>query len=96
MNHAIFVVRIKGNPTHLIYKEYECTEIKVQFPVVRQKDSKSELTLLIWGEYRNDFLKYYKVQDHLIIEGILTSKGYKNGENEAKVIAKKIYPFLLA
>ena len=32
----------------------------------------------------------------LIIEGILTLKGYKNGENEPKVIVKKLYPFLLA
>lgn len=96
MNHAIFIVKIIGNPTHLIYKEYETLEIKVQFPVVRQKDSRSELTLLIWGDSRNDFLNYYSIQDHLIIEGILTSKGYKNGENEAKVIVKKMYPFLLA
>lgn len=96
MNHAIFVVRMIGKPTHLIYKEHETIEIKVQFPTVRQKESRSELTLIIWGEDRNDFLKYYKVQDHLIIEGILTSKGYKDGENEAKVIVKKIYPFLLA
>ena len=78
-----------------VYKEYESIEIKVQFPVLRQKDSRGELTLLLWGDYRNDFLKYYKVQDHLIIEGTLTLKGYKNGENEIKVIVKRLYPFLL-
>ena len=95
MNHSIFVVKVIGEPVHLVYKEYETIEIKVQFPVIRQKDSRGELTLLLWGDSRNDFLKYYKIQDHLIIECILTLKGYKNGENEAKVIIKKLYPFLL-
>ena len=95
MNHGIFVVKVVDKPVHLNYKEYETIEIKVQFPILRQKDSRSELTLLIWGDYRNDFLKYYKVQDYLIIQGTLTLKGYENGENKPKVIVKRIYPFLL-
>lgn len=95
MNHAIFVIKVREKPIYFKYKEYEAIEIKVQFPVLRQKDSRSELTLILWGDYRNDFLRYYKVQDYLIIEGTLTFKGYKNGENEAKIIVKKIYPFLL-
>ena len=95
MNHAIFVIKVLGEPIHFIYKEYEAIEIKVQFPILRQKNSRSELTLLLWGDYRNDFLRYYKVQDYLIIQGTLTFKGYKNGENEPKIIIKKIYPFLL-
>lgn len=96
MNHAIFVIKVLEKPTHLIYKEYETIEIKVQFPILRQKNSSSELTLLLWGDYRKDFLRYYKTQDYLIIEGTLTFKGYKNEENEPKIIVKKIYPFLLA
>ena len=98
MNHGIFVIKVLEEPAQLIYKEYEAIQIKVQFPIVRQKDSRSELTLIIWGDYRKDFLRYYKVKDYLIVEGTLTFKGYKNVENEniAKVIVKKIYPFLLA
>ena len=61
MNHAIFVVKAIGEPVHLVYKGYETIEIKVQFPVLRQKDYMGGLTLLLWGDYRNDFLKYYKV-----------------------------------
>ena len=95
MNHAIFVIKVLEKPIHFIYKEYEAIEIKVQFPILRQKNSRSELTLLLWGDYRNDFLRYYKVQDYLIIEGTFTFKGYKNGENEPKIIVKRIYPFLL-
>nr|YP_011007508.1 hypothetical protein V2496_pgp011 [Sporochnus bolleanus]WAM64937.1 hypothetical protein [Sporochnus bolleanus] len=95
MNHAIFVVKVIKNPVHLIYKEYPTIEITVQFPVVRQKNSRSELTILLWGGHRDDFLKYYKVQDYLLIEGILTLKGYKNEKTDAKVIVKRLYPFLL-
>ena len=95
MNDAIFVVKVVDKPINLIYKEYEALQIKVKFPVLRQKDSRSELTLLLWGDYRNDFIKYYKVQDYLIVQGTLTLKGYKNGENEPKLIGKRIYPFVL-
>nr|YP_011005681.1 hypothetical protein V2479_pgp011 [Cutleria multifida]WAM62685.1 hypothetical protein [Cutleria multifida] len=95
MNHALFVVKVIKNPIHLIYKELETIEIKVEFPAPRQKNSKNQLTLLLWGSYREDFLKYYKVQDYLIVEGILTLKGYQNEDNEVKVIVKRLYPFLL-
>lgn len=95
MNDSVFVVKVVEKLVDLNYKEYEATQVKVQFPVLRQKDDRSELTLILWGDYRNDFMKYYKVKDYLIIQGILTLKGYKNGENEPKVIARKIYPFRL-
>nr|YP_009182481.1 hypothetical protein MOGBL162 [Costaria costata]ALF63025.1 hypothetical protein MOGBL162 [Costaria costata]QWK43900.1 hypothetical protein [Costaria costata]WAM62544.1 hypothetical protein [Costaria costata] len=92
MNHAIFVVKIIEKPIHLICKEYQSMEIKVKFPAPRQKDSINKLTLLIWGNYKSDFINYYKAQDYLIIEGILTSQ---SSVNEVKVIVKKLYPFLL-
>ena len=95
MNHALFVVKVIKDPVHLIYKEFQAIEIKVEFAVRRQKNSRNELTVLLWGGYREDFLKYYKVQDYLIIEGIITVKGYKNEENEVKLIVKRLYPFLL-
>nr|YP_009182620.1 hypothetical protein LEIZ163 [Undaria pinnatifida]AKG50045.1 hypothetical protein LEIZ163 [Undaria pinnatifida]UXC96956.1 hypothetical protein ycf41 [Undaria pinnatifida]UXC97094.1 hypothetical protein ycf41 [Undaria pinnatifida]UXC97232.1 hypothetical protein ycf41 [Undaria pinnatifida] len=95
MNHAIFVVKVIEKPVHLIYKECQSMEIKVKFPILRQKNSKNELKLLLWGDYKGDFIKYYKTQDYLIIEGILTSTGYVNEANEVKIIVKKLYPFLL-
>jgi len=98
MNHAIFVVKAIEKPVHLIYKECQYMEIKVKFPAPRQKNSRNEMTILLWGDYKGDFVKYYKTQDYLIIEGTLTSKGYINEENEineVKIIVKKLYPFLL-
>nr|YP_011006382.1 hypothetical protein V2486_pgp012 [Ecklonia cava]WAM63386.1 hypothetical protein [Ecklonia cava]WAM63527.1 hypothetical protein [Ecklonia cava subsp. stolonifera] len=98
MNHAIFVAKVIEKPVHLVYKEYQSMEIKVKFPSPRQKNSKNELKILLWGDDKGDFLKYYKTQDYLIIEGTLTSTGYINKENEineVKFIVKKFYPFLL-
>nr|YP_010206579.1 Ycf41 [Alaria crispa]YP_010206861.1 Ycf41 [Alaria esculenta]UAX22022.1 Ycf41 [Alaria sp. PI001]UAX22163.1 Ycf41 [Alaria sp. PI20]UAX22586.1 Ycf41 [Alaria sp. TTB000023]UAX22727.1 Ycf41 [Alaria sp. TTB000026]UAX22868.1 Ycf41 [Alaria sp. TTB000053] len=98
MNHSIFVVKVIEKPVRLIYKGCQSIEIKVKFPAPRQKNSKNELTLLIWGDDKDDFVKYYKIQDYLIIEGTLTSKGYindGNDGNEVKIIVKKFYPFLL-
>nr|QWK43758.1 hypothetical protein [Desmarestia aculeata] len=95
MNHAIFVVKVIKNPVHLIYNDDQIIEIKVQFSVPQSNTSKNELTLVLWGEYRDNFLKYYKVQDYLIIEGIITLKGYKDEGNEVRVIVKRLYPFLL-
>nr|QWK42339.1 hypothetical protein [Postelsia palmaeformis] len=95
MNHGIFVVKVIGKPVQLIYKECQSMEIKVKFPARRQKNSINELTLLLWGDYKGDFVKYYKTQGYLIIEGTITSKGYADEENEVKIIVKKLYPFLL-
>ena len=60
-----------------------------------QKNFKNELTLLLWGEYRNDFLRYYKIQDYLIVDGTLALKNTDGGDNEVRIIVKKLYPLLL-
>nr|YP_011006665.1 hypothetical protein V2488_pgp011 [Halosiphon tomentosus]WAM63810.1 hypothetical protein [Halosiphon tomentosus] len=95
MNHAFFVVKIIGNPVHLIHNECQSIEIKVKVSTPRKKSSRKELTLVLWGDSFLSFLKYYKIQDYLIIEGIVTLKGYINEDNEVKVIVKRLYPFLL-
>nr|QWK41768.1 hypothetical protein [Akkesiphycus lubricus] len=101
MNHAIFIVKITGSPIYILYeekKEYENIEIEVQFASPRQKSSKNKLQLFLWGECQKDFIKYYdkNVEKYFIVEGIITLKGYDNVENEAKIIAKKIYPLIVA
>nr|YP_009330448.1 Ycf41 [Coccophora langsdorfii]ANS72220.1 Ycf41 [Coccophora langsdorfii] len=94
MNHAFFIVKVVKSPIHLMFKDYETIEIKVEFPTSRQKNSKNEILLLLWGDHRDDFLKYYKVQDYLLIEGIITLNA-TNTNKEVKVTVKKLYPFLL-
>jgi len=98
MNHGIFIVRVIENPIDLIYNENLVLKILVQFAKTNKKTFRNEISLLLWGGFREDFLNLYKIQDYLLIEGIITStsKGYiSNTDEEVKLIAKRVYPFLL-
>lgn len=95
MNHTIFIVKIITNPVHLIYDDHHSIEIEVEFAAPIQKNFENELTLVLWGHHRDDFLKYYKTQDYLLIEGFLAVKGYRNDQTQLKIVARCMYPFLL-
>nr|YP_011007368.1 hypothetical protein V2495_pgp012 [Scytothamnus australis]WAM64797.1 hypothetical protein [Scytothamnus australis] len=95
MNHAIFIVKLIKDPVSINYENYQTVEAKVKFASPRQKSSINELTLLLWGEYRDDFLTYYKVHDYVIVEGILTLTDSKTNISEGKLIVKRLYPLLL-
>lgn len=96
MNHSIFLVKILAGPVHLNYNTYKTIELEVQFARISYKNLKNKLILTLWGDHRDDFLKYYKIHDYLVIEGILTNKCYKNEKSDLKIIAKRVYPFLLS
>jgi len=98
MNHAIFLVKIIKGPVHLTYNSHETIELETQFAGINYKSLKNKLLLTLWGDHRDDFLKYYKVHDYLVIEGILTNKGYDNNKSNfnLKIIAKRVYPFFLS
>lgn len=93
MNHAIFIVKLITPPTQLSYNSHHTIELGVQFAGANYRNFKNQFTLILWGEHAEDFLKYYKIQDYLVVEGIMTIKGYTNPN--LKIIAKRIYPFLL-
>lgn len=89
MNHAIFVIKVCKNPVHSVHCEQKIIEIEVQFPTPRQKNYKNKFKLILWGNHKDDFLKYYKIQDYLLVEGIITI----NTDNDIKITVKRIYPF---
>lgn len=94
MNHAIFLVKLITPPIQLNDDLHHNTiEVGVQFAGANYRNLKNQFDIILWGEHADDFLKYYKIQDYLVIEGIMTSKGYN--KSNLKIIAKRIYPFLL-
>nr|YP_011007087.1 hypothetical protein V2492_pgp012 [Phaeostrophion irregulare]WAM64374.1 hypothetical protein [Phaeostrophion irregulare] len=95
MNSAILVVKIITDPVHLNQNQHQILEIEVQFATTLKKNFRNMLNLILWGDHRDDFLKYYKVHDYLVIEGILTSKGYNGNESELIIVAQRMYPLLL-
>lgn len=96
MNHAIFLIKVITGPVHLSYKSHHTIELEVQFAGITHKNLENKLILILWGDHRDDFLKYYKIRDYLVVEGILTGTGSKNEDNKLKIIAKRIYPFFLS
>lgn len=95
MNHGIFIVKIIEKSVNLTYNSELVLKIPIQFPQIKSKVFKRHLNLILWGTFREDFLKYYKIKDYLLIEGIITSTHYQNQEDEINLIAKRVYPFLL-
>lgn len=95
MNHGIFIVKIIEQSIDLTYNNELVLKIPIQFAQIKSKTSKKRLNLILWGTFREDFLKYYKIKDYLLIEGIITSYNYQNQEDEVNLIAKRVYPFLL-
>lgn len=95
MNHGIFIIKISENPVQVIHRETSFIKIVVHFAKQHKKIFKNDITLILWGDIQEDFTNYYKVKDYLLIEGIITSKGYENEKEEVNLIAKRIYPFLL-
>ncbi len=95
MNHGIFIVKIIEKSISLTYSNELVLKIPIQFPHIKSKLSKKYLNLILWGTFREDFLKYYKIKDYLLVEGIITSSNSKNQEDEVNLIANPFYPFLL-
>ena len=95
MNHGVFIIKVLDNPIHIMYKDDSIIKIPVSFAKGHNKPFKNEIGLILWGSFKEDFLNYYKTKDYLVIEGIVTSAGYKNEKEEVNLIAKRVYPFLL-
>nr|YP_009455876.1 hypothetical protein [Dictyopteris divaricata]YP_010205381.1 hypothetical protein LK366_pgp010 [Grateloupia livida]AQZ25092.1 hypothetical protein [Dictyopteris divaricata]UAV85950.1 hypothetical protein [Grateloupia livida] len=95
MNHGIFLVKVMEKPINLSYGENLVLKILVKFAKPRKKNVKNEIYLILWGGFREDFINFYKIKDYLLIEGIITSKVYKESQEEINLIAKRVYPFLL-
>ena len=92
MNHTILIVKVNEDPIHLIYCNQEIIKIDVQFPNLKKKNSNNKIRLILWGEHKNDFLRYYRIQDYLLIEGIIT---VNDSKNYIEVNVKKLYPFFV-
>nr|YP_010185312.1 hypothetical protein Ycf41 [Ishige okamurae]QVJ99656.1 hypothetical protein Ycf41 [Ishige okamurae]WAM64092.1 hypothetical protein [Ishige okamurae] len=91
MNHGIFIIKVIRNPTHLVYCEQDIIEAEVQFATPKQKNSRNEFKLILWGGHKEDFLRYYRVQDYLLIEGIIII----TDNDTVKITVKRLYPFII-
>ena len=51
------------------------------------------MDLLIWGNLGQDVIKYYKINDYLLIEGFISLRKKRFDNNQQiKISVTKIYP----
>lgn len=97
MNHGIFIVKVIEKPENLNYNQESVLKVPVIMASIQLFNSIKNINLILWGIFREDFLKYYKIKDYLLIEGIITNTNYNEttSENNINLVAKRVYPFLL-
>lgn len=100
INYIGAIVRILEIPALQVNKnEISFTKFRVQLPQLRVKQSKTILTLLVSGNLAQDIVKYYQVNDYVLIEGYLSvRKSFYQKQNIKEFLQVnvfKIFPLFL-
>lgn len=100
INYIGAVVRILEIPALQVNRnEISFTKFRVQLPQLRVKQSKTILTLLVSGNLAQDIVKYYQVNDYVLIEGYLSLRKSFHQKQDIKEFLQvnvfKIFPLFL-
>ena len=102
MNYSTFVVRLVRQPKQNFLKDnISVVETYVKFVPTRQKKSIEVFKISVWGKLAEDLMKYYKINDYLIIEGYISLRKNNYSEpldlvkdKEVEISILKFYPFI--
>jgi single-stranded DNA-binding protein len=102
MNHVIFTVKVIKNSGQSFFSDgTSITELTVQLPQVRKKNSKVILQVSIWGKLSYDAAKYYQPDDYIIIEGYISIRNIDTDRvvnllnKQVEISVFKLYPLFL-
>jgi single-stranded DNA-binding protein len=96
MNYSCFIVKIVNEPISSQFKNnISLVEMLVKFSTVRKVKAIETLRVLVWGNLAEDIIKYYQVNDYIIIEGYVRNFSETGIKDQVEVSVKKVYPFLL-
>lgn len=96
MNYSCFIVKIVNEPISSQFKNnISLVEMLVKFSTVRKVNTIETLRVLVWGNLAEDIIKYYQVNDYIIIEGYVRNLSETGIKDQVEVSVKKVYPFLL-
>nr|YP_009029422.1 hypothetical protein [Lithodesmium undulatum]AGH28953.1 hypothetical protein [Lithodesmium undulatum]UYC30506.1 hypothetical protein [Lithodesmium undulatum] len=100
MNYSSFIVKIIEIPKQSFFEDNtSVTEILVKFPQIQQNKLASTFRISIWGDLAYDAVKYYNVNDYIIIEGYISLKSlisdYLTLDKQIEISIFKIYPFIV-
>lgn len=94
MNYSNFIVKILKKPKQsLLKKKILLTELRVQFPSIRNKTDLNIVELSIWGDVGKDIMKYYRINDYILVEGFISLRREKlTNHQQIKISVFRIYP----
>jgi hypothetical protein len=73
MNYSCFIIKILSNPIQSYFEDnISLVEILGKFPQIRNKRTIEYFRISIWGNLADDVIKYYQINDYLIIEGYIS------------------------
>ena len=95
MNYSNFIVKVLKKPKQrFLKKNILLTELHVQFPSTRNKNKNNlnKMDLLIWGSLGEDIIKYYKINDYILVEGFISFHKKKVNNNQGiKISVSKMF-----
>jgi len=102
MNYVIFTVKVIKNSGQSFFSDgTSITELTVQLPQARKKNSKVILQVSIWGKLSYDAAKYYQPDDYIILEGYITIRNIDTDRvvnllnKQVEISVFKLYPLFL-
>ena len=98
-NYISSIVKILESPNKILFNNtVSVTKFRVQFPQIKNSPI---VNLIFWGNLAMDVIKYYQINDYIMIEGYLSvntkyrlNRGKQNSKN-FEITVLKVYPFLL-
>jgi hypothetical protein len=96
MNYSCFIVKIITEPISSQFDDnISLVEIIAKFPTIRKTKTINTFRVLVWGNLANEIVKYYRVNDYIIVEGYVRNFSEPGMPDQVEISAKKVYPFLL-
>ena len=90
MNYSCFIVKIVNEPISSQFKNnISLVEMLVKFSTVRKVKAIETLRVLVWGNLAEDIIKYYQVNDYIIIEGYVRNFSETGIKDQVEVSVKK-------
>ena len=104
MNYNFFLVKIISKPEQSFFKEDKAlTEVMVKYiPISKKSNCIDTFNLSIWGTLSYDIVKYYNINDYILVEGFISIRdnNFKNKtfarDKQIDLSVFKIYPFLFS
>ena len=95
MNYCNLIVKVIKDPVQIYFENnISVVEILVKFSPVKKNKGIEVFNLLVWGNLAEDVIKYYKINDYIIVEGFISLQNLTKS-TLVQISVRKIYPLIL-